>query len=76
MATSSRHGNISIWDVADQLKLVSNFQISPQDPVLTGKVVDQEDAVATRGPDAKIPEAWVEETTLTEIKGNTKEDEK
>ncbi|XP_033629629.1 baculoviral IAP repeat-containing protein 6-like isoform X3 [Asterias rubens] len=75
MATSSHHGNISIWDVADQLKLVSNFQISPQDPVLTGKVVDQEDAVATRGPDAKIPEAWVEETTLTEIKGNTKEDE-
>ncbi|XP_022103686.1 baculoviral IAP repeat-containing protein 6-like [Acanthaster planci] len=74
MVTSSRHGNVSLWDVANQLTLISNFQIDPDDPALTGKAADSEEAVDRR-PRTKIPEAWVEETSLTEIKGNTKEDE-
>ncbi|XP_038074812.1 baculoviral IAP repeat-containing protein 6-like [Patiria miniata] len=74
MATSSRHGNISLWDVSNQLTLISNFQIDPEDPALTGKPRDAGEALARR-PLPKIPEAWVEETSLTEIKGTAKEDE-
>ena len=63
MATSSRHGSITIWNIAHQLKCVTNFTVDPKDPVITGKIVTEE----IEGK-PKVIEAWTEETSQTEIK--------
>ncbi|XP_077994932.1 dual E2 ubiquitin-conjugating enzyme/E3 ubiquitin-protein ligase BIRC6-like isoform X2 [Glandiceps talaboti] len=69
MVTSSVHGNVSIWDVSRQLKLVKNFNIDPKEPLIMHKLL-------RKAPIKKPIEAWGEPKGEDQLVVKSKEADK